>query len=313
MQYWFVRVVVHSSSDARVDGDQQRQPAIQPEPPRPGVPPAHRCSPPPARHHLVRGRPRSRRTPTRPPPAPNSEPHRPPAPRRTDSQPSHTPPPAHPHTAAIATPSLIAVVAPIQGRIVFAPRRRSPGCRSTHTPRPLLMHYTNPTAKPPTCQPPDAYKQPLPPTSLTPRPADRTRDWQVRTVRLLAPLAADLRDSRTLPADPPADQLVFPDRLGGPWTEARWRNWRRRLFAPAAARAGVAGAGRYERAPLVRVAADRPGANSHRPGARAGHNPSMTLRSYGHVFDEFDGSERRSAEERIAAARQKVAAASWKR
>lgn len=39
---------------------------------------------------------------------------------------------------------------------------------------------------------------------------------------------------------------------------------------------------------------------------QAGHNPTMTLQTYGHVFDEFDGRDRTSTEDRIAAARAEV-------
>jgi hypothetical protein len=40
---------------------------------------------------------------------------------------------------------------------------------------------------------------------------------------------------------------------------------------------------------------------------QAGHSPAMTLSTYGHVIEELEGAERRSAEEVINAAREAVA------
>lgn len=63
-----------------------------------------------------------------------------------------------------------------------------------------------------------------------------TKTRAKRNVPLLAPLAHDLADWR---AGAPPDALVFPAADGGPWSPAAWRNWRRRVFAPAATAAGL--------------------------------------------------------------------------
>jgi hypothetical protein len=39
---------------------------------------------------------------------------------------------------------------------------------------------------------------------------------------------------------------------------------------------------------------------------QAGHSPTVALNTYGHVFDELDGAEQRSAEDMIRKARRKV-------
>jgi integrase len=57
-----------------------------------------------------------------------------------------------------------------------------------------------------------------------------TKTRQHRTVRLLAPLAADLRSWRMAVGRPDDDQLVFPGKQGQPWMQAAYQSWRRRAF-----------------------------------------------------------------------------------
>jgi hypothetical protein len=56
------------------------------------------------------------------------------------------------------------------------------------------------------------------------------RRAQHRTVRLLAPLAADLRLWRMAAGRPGDSELVFPGNEGQPWTQAAYQSWRRRAF-----------------------------------------------------------------------------------
>ena len=130
-----------------------------------------------------------------------------------------------------------------------------------------------------------------------------TKTGAVRTVRLLAPLKEDLVQLRTIHGEPPARQMVFPGHAGAIWTDDGWRNWRRRVFAPAAARAGAAGARPYDLRHSFVSLLIAEGRNVIDVARQAGHSPTMTLQTYGHVFDEFDGSDRQTAEERIIAAR----------
>jgi integrase len=59
---------------------------------------------------------------------------------------------------------------------------------------------------------------------------DDTKTDAHRTVRLLSPLAADLREWRLRSGRPGAQHLVFPSRSGEPWTLAAYQSWRRRAF-----------------------------------------------------------------------------------
>jgi integrase len=59
---------------------------------------------------------------------------------------------------------------------------------------------------------------------------DDTKTDAHRTVRLLAPLAADLRAWRLRSGRPAAHSLLFPSRSGEPWTLAAYQSWRRRAF-----------------------------------------------------------------------------------
>jgi integrase len=121
-----------------------------------------------------------------------------------------------------------------------------------------------------------------------------------RAIRLLAPLRDDLEPGR--PAGP-----VFARADGGRWRETDWRNWRRRVFRPAAAHAGLEGARPYDlrhafaslliaegRLSIVEIA------------AQLGHNPTVCLDIYGHEMAER-AAEGISAEELIWAARRKAA------
>lgn len=131
----------------------------------------------------------------------------------------------------------------------------------------------------------------------------QTKTGRARTVRLLDPLAADLLKHRNQLPERADDDLVFPGKWGAPWTETQWRNWRRRVFAPAAAHAGAAGARPYDLRHSFVSLLIAEGRSVIDVARQAGHNPTMTLQTYGHVFDEFDGRDRTSTEERIAAAR----------
>ena len=60
-----------------------------------------------------------------------------------------------------------------------------------------------------------------------------------RTVRLLEPVAADLAGWRAVTSHPGPRDLVFSHRVHGPFTELDWERWERKVFAVAAARAGL--------------------------------------------------------------------------
>jgi integrase len=112
-----------------------------------------------------------------------------------------------------------------------------------------------------------------------------------RAVRLLEPLRDDL-EPRRAPAGP-----VIARSDGGLWRETDWRNWRRRVFRPAAVAAGLPSARPYDlrhsfaslliaegRLSIVEIA------------AQLGHNPTVCLDIYGHVMVERKDGAASSAE-----------------
>lgn len=60
-----------------------------------------------------------------------------------------------------------------------------------------------------------------------------TKTTHHRAVRLLAPLKRDLAQWRRRSGNPGDEELVFPSRAGGVWSEAAWQSWRRHAFARA--------------------------------------------------------------------------------
>jgi integrase len=134
-----------------------------------------------------------------------------------------------------------------------------------------------------------------------------TKTARTRTVRLLAPLAADLLEWRMGRGKPADDALVFSGRGGAVWGDDAWRYWRRRVFKPAARAAGLDAPLRpYDlRHSFVSLLLAE-GANVVEIARQAGHSPTMTLSTYAHLFDEAAGGERVSAEDRVRRARQLV-------
>jgi integrase len=61
-----------------------------------------------------------------------------------------------------------------------------------------------------------------------------------RTVRVLQPLAVDLREWRLRSGRPSETSLIFPSATGAPWTLAAYQSWRRRAFKRAIEAAGLA-------------------------------------------------------------------------
>ena len=134
-----------------------------------------------------------------------------------------------------------------------------------------------------------------------------TKTARTRTVRLLAPLAADLLEWRVHQGQPSGDALVFPGRCGDTWGDDAWRYWRRRVFTPAAKAAGFDSPVRpYDlRHSFVSLLLAE-GANVVEVARQAGHSPTMTLSTYAHLFDEAAEGERISAEDEIRRARELV-------
>ena len=131
---------------------------------------------------------------------------------------------------------------------------------------------------------------------------------QPRAVELLRPLRDDLYSWRGSRARANESQLLFPRPDGGLWRASDWRNWRRRVYAPAASAAGVAGARPYDlRHSFASLLITEGRMSVVEIAGQLGHRPTVCLDTYAHVMAEHRGSNGASAEQRIFAAREQIA------
>src|SRR5207244_6742308 len=96
---------------------------------------------------------------------------------------------------------------------------------------------------------------------------------------------------------------VFPRFDGAVWKEEDWRNWRQRIFAPAASAVGLDDFRPYDLRHSFVSLLFVEGRTVIEVARQAGHSPTMALATYGHVIEELEGAERRAAEDVIRAAR----------
>jgi len=134
-----------------------------------------------------------------------------------------------------------------------------------------------------------------------------TKTGQHRTVRLLAPLAADLREWRMRSGRPADAELVFPGVDGRPWTEAAFESWRKCAFARAIKAAGVR-ARPYDLRHSFESLLLHEGRSVIYVARQLGHGAQLTLGTYGHVIDELEDAPQQDAESSILAAREVSAA-----
>jgi len=116
-----------------------------------------------------------------------------------------------------------------------------------------------------------------------------------RTVRLLAPLAADLREFRLISGRPSDKKLIFPGvDLDG---------WRSREFSRALETAKLDHARIYDLRHSFASLLIHEGRSVIYVARQLGHGAQLTLGTYGHVMDELEGAENISAEATIEATR----------
>ena len=130
-----------------------------------------------------------------------------------------------------------------------------------------------------------------------------TKTGQHRTVRLLAPLAADLRSWRLAAGPRLATELVFPGKEGEPWTQAAYQSWRRRTFNRATRAAGLTHARAFYLRHSFASLLLHEGRSVIYVARQLGHDARLTLTRYGHVIDEFEELPTIDAEAAIAHAR----------
>jgi integrase len=125
-----------------------------------------------------------------------------------------------------------------------------------------------------------------------------------RTVRLLEPLARDLREWRMATGRPADDRPVIPRPSDGDVMSAKSFNvWRGETFVPALERAGLDRARPYDLRHSFASLLLHEGRSVIYVARQLGHNARYTLGTYGHVIDELDDQPRVSAEDAIRAAR----------
>jgi integrase len=135
------------------------------------------------------------------------------------------------------------------------------------------------------------------------------KGWRARAVRLLAPLAQDLREWRLASGRPDGRAPVIPARNGGTWSEQCYRSWRRGAFARAAAAAGAHGARPYDLRHSYASLLLHEGRSVVYVARQMGHDATMTLLVYGHALDELENQPRVDAAQAIAQARATLAQA----
>jgi len=129
-----------------------------------------------------------------------------------------------------------------------------------------------------------------------------TKTGKIRTVRLLGPLADDLEAWRDRAGKPKLDSFLFTKADGSAWTDFDWRNWRRRIFEPAAESVGLESARPYDLRHSFASLLIHSGQSVVEVARQMGNSPEVTLSTYAHVFDEM-GPDHIDAEQSIRAAR----------
>ena len=125
-----------------------------------------------------------------------------------------------------------------------------------------------------------------------------------RTVRLLEPLAQDLREWRMACGRPGGDQPVIPRPSdGGELSAKSFNEWRGEVFVPALERAGLDRARPYDLRHSFASLLLHEGRSVIYVARQLGHDARYTLGTYGHVIDELDGQPNITAEDAFRAAR----------
>lgn len=119
-----------------------------------------------------------------------------------------------------------------------------------------------------------------------------TKTSSRRAVRLLAPLASDLKVLRIAEGSPGDDVLIL-HRDGRPWTKTDWTTWQQNRWGRAVKLAGLNPAPRpYDLRHSFASLLLAEGRAVHYVATQLGHSPTLTLTTYGHLFAEFEDAKR---------------------
>jgi hypothetical protein len=102
---------------------------------------------------------------------------------------------------------------------------------------------------------------------------------------------------------PGDDQPVFPMRDGRGWTDSAYRNWRRKIFTPAAKSVGIEKPRPYDLRHSYASLLFAEGMNPAEIAEQLGHSIQTLLKTYTHVMEELRGQPRGPGEELIRDAR----------
>jgi integrase len=143
-------------------------------------------------------------------------------------------------------------------------------------------------------------------TLIVHAPKTRRHRAQPRTVRLLAPLAQDLREWRLASGVPGDDAPVIPGLDGGVWSEVGYEQWRAGVWASALAASGIPYQRPYDLRHSFASLLLHEGRSVIYVARQLGHSATLTMTTYGHVIEELEDQPRITAEQAIAAARREA-------
>jgi integrase len=132
-----------------------------------------------------------------------------------------------------------------------------------------------------------------------------TKNVQKRTVKLLGPLAQDLREYGLSVGRPSPSQLIFPgDQAGCAWTKSDWNKWSADRWKPAIRVVGLPADTvpydlRHSFASLLLAERRQP----QYVARQLGHSVAVLYKHYAHLIEEFEEATSIDAEAEIWAAR----------
>lgn len=131
-----------------------------------------------------------------------------------------------------------------------------------------------------------------------------TKTTQARTVRLLGPLASELREYRLFVRRPPDQALIIATPKGAAWTKSDWQVWRRDHWTVACQDAGLHPVPRpYDLRHSFASLLLAEGRQQLYVAQQLGHSLAVLQSTYAHLFAEFEDIERIDAEAEIIDAR----------
>jgi integrase len=125
-----------------------------------------------------------------------------------------------------------------------------------------------------------------------------------RSVRLLAPLAADLAEWRLRSGRPDVGAPVFPGGDGEAWTAEGFNKWRSRVLRLALEAAGLEPTNPYALRHSFASLLAHEGRSAVYIAAQLGHGPGVSVDTYQHVLHDLEDAPQLPAEEAIRQARE---------